>query len=165
MNPTDPLANLRDIHLPEAISWWPLAPGWWILIALLSIASIFACMALFKHHQTRLYRRQAMQHLQEIKHLQGQEQLIELFKLLKRTAISAYPEQTIANLKPRALVGYLQDTCKKPIFVHIPDDLETMLYAEQAAVPEDFLSSAMVWAKVWIEQHPQRISTENSPPC
>ena len=23
--------NLRDIHLPEAIFWWPLAPGWWIL--------------------------------------------------------------------------------------------------------------------------------------
>ena len=25
---------LRDLHLPEAIGWWPLAPGWWILIAI-----------------------------------------------------------------------------------------------------------------------------------
>lgn len=31
----DPLAELRDIHLPDAISWWPLAPGWWMLLALL----------------------------------------------------------------------------------------------------------------------------------
>ena len=25
---------LRDLHLPDAIGWWPLAPGWWVLIAL-----------------------------------------------------------------------------------------------------------------------------------
>ena len=30
----DPLAQLRDIHLPEPILWWPLAPGWWVLIVL-----------------------------------------------------------------------------------------------------------------------------------
>jgi len=34
---TDPLAELRDIHLPDAIGWWPLAPGWWMLLALLLI--------------------------------------------------------------------------------------------------------------------------------
>ena len=30
--PTDPLAELRDIHLPPEIGWWPPAYGWWILI-------------------------------------------------------------------------------------------------------------------------------------
>jgi len=28
----DPLAGLRDIHLPAAIGWWPPAPGWWMLL-------------------------------------------------------------------------------------------------------------------------------------
>lgn len=31
MNP-DPLAELRDIHLPPAVSWWPPAVGWWLLL-------------------------------------------------------------------------------------------------------------------------------------
>jgi len=31
---------IRDIHLPDAISWWPLAPGWWGLLALIVIAIV-----------------------------------------------------------------------------------------------------------------------------
>ncbi|MBK8960777.1 MAG: DUF4381 domain-containing protein [Proteobacteria bacterium] len=30
-----PELPLRDIHLPEPVSWWPLAPGWWLCLALL----------------------------------------------------------------------------------------------------------------------------------
>jgi hypothetical protein len=42
MNP-DPLSELRDIHLPSAISWWPPAIGWWIvlLIFILLLAAGF----------------------------------------------------------------------------------------------------------------------------
>ena len=31
---------LRDLHLPEDIGWWPLAPGWWLLI-LIAMAAVF----------------------------------------------------------------------------------------------------------------------------
>ena len=37
---------LRDLHLPEAISWWPLAPGWWLLIAF-AVAACLLLRALF----------------------------------------------------------------------------------------------------------------------
>ena len=34
---------LRDIHLPDPIGWWPLAPGWWgvLGLVLLIISGIF----------------------------------------------------------------------------------------------------------------------------
>ena len=41
---------LRDIHLPEPISWWPPAVGW---IVLASVCLLVACAAIF------LYRRYA----------------------------------------------------------------------------------------------------------
>ena len=168
MNPTDPLANLRDIHLPEAISWWPLAPGWWFLMILASMALLFSGSRLISRYQKRLYRRQAMEYLEEIENLQGQKQLVELMALLKRTAISAYPDQSLAKLSPNALLEFLKTTCKEPIFQHIPNNLEAELYANQTEIKpvlEDFLTSAKVWTKVWIKKHPQRISRGHWPLC
>ena len=31
---------LRDIHLPEAIGWWPPAMGWWILAGAILVAVV-----------------------------------------------------------------------------------------------------------------------------
>lgn len=163
MNQTDPLANLRDIHLPEAISWWPLAPGWWVVIILLCAVTGYLCARLFKRHQRRLYRRQALLRLQQIEGLQGQKQLVELFETLKRTAISAYPNQSFANLSSADFIGCLKNTCKAPIFQQIPDNLEAMLYGDQTGteqIAQDFFNSAIIW----IKKHPEQVSWEH-PPC
>src|SRR5690606_8976602 len=33
----DPLSQLADIHLPDAVGWWPLAPGWWAVIVAVGV--------------------------------------------------------------------------------------------------------------------------------
>ena len=38
MDPLD--LPLRDIHLPDAVSWWPPAPGWWIIAAVLLLGAL-----------------------------------------------------------------------------------------------------------------------------
>ena len=37
MDKTAPTLELRDIHLPDDPSIWPLAFGWWLLIIIVSI--------------------------------------------------------------------------------------------------------------------------------
>ena len=38
--PQDPLADLRNLHLPQTIDAWPWAPGWYFLIAALVITGV-----------------------------------------------------------------------------------------------------------------------------
>ena len=44
MNPSfDPSQiPLRDIHLPDAVPFWPLAFGWWILVGAVVVALVWA---------------------------------------------------------------------------------------------------------------------------
>jgi len=54
MNPGSELP-LRDIHLPAPLSWWPPAPGWWLLLTLL------VAIALLGGYLLHRYRRNALQ--------------------------------------------------------------------------------------------------------
>lgn len=58
MNPTiDPAQlGLRDIHLPDAISWWPLAVGWWI-----AAAAVVVIALVFIVRYVRLWRHRSAQ--------------------------------------------------------------------------------------------------------
>jgi hypothetical protein len=38
--------ELRDIHVPQVSMWWPLAPGWWVLLAVFAAAIIVSVIAL-----------------------------------------------------------------------------------------------------------------------
>ena len=41
MGQTAPKLELRDIHLPGDPSFWPLAPGWWVLIVIACVIAYF----------------------------------------------------------------------------------------------------------------------------
>ena len=46
-SPQELLAELKDVHLPEPPSLWPLAPGWWVLGLLNVLAVIYLCYKFF----------------------------------------------------------------------------------------------------------------------
>jgi Domain of unknown function (DUF4381) len=41
-----PGPELRDIHVPQVSMWWPLAPGWWVLFALLVAVTVAGILVL-----------------------------------------------------------------------------------------------------------------------
>ena len=60
MSPLSPemqaeLARLHDIRLPPPVGWWPLAPGWWVLFALLLVVIMVALALEYRRRRTVRY--------------------------------------------------------------------------------------------------------------
>jgi Domain of unknown function (DUF4381) len=109
------LENLRDIHLPAAVSWWPPAIGWWLLTVSL-IASLFLFLLYLK--KTKMMR-QALRLLKRIENEFGQSKdaskcVRELSILLRRMAINK--ERTCAGLTGPAWLQHLDQGMKEPEF-------------------------------------------------
>lgn len=54
--PYDPLATLRDIHLPAPVGFWPLAPGWWMLMGMVLLLGLVAAIIEWRRRQTLGYQ-------------------------------------------------------------------------------------------------------------
>ncbi|WP_454918709.1 DUF4381 domain-containing protein [Xanthobacter sediminis] len=52
----DPLARLRDIHLPDAVAFWPPAPGWFAAAGLVLVVVLAAVFLEWRRRQTLAYR-------------------------------------------------------------------------------------------------------------
>lgn len=48
---------LRDIHLPEAVAWWPPAVGWWILAAFVLLVGAVLSVRAWQQRRHRAARR------------------------------------------------------------------------------------------------------------
>ncbi len=57
---------LRDIHLPEPIGWWPLAPAWWAVFGGVLLCALGGFLVWRQRRRTRV-RRAAQTELAKIK--------------------------------------------------------------------------------------------------
>jgi len=100
---------LRDIHLPDAISWWPLAIGWWLLLIIVPL-SIYAAWWLFKRLTRKTALSSAKTLLLEIKASSDAHDLQKLQQIsnwLRRVTISITPREQSAGLTGQAWLEYL----------------------------------------------------------
>lgn len=91
---------LRDIHLPDAIGWWPPAMGWWMLAVLIPLICWF-----FIWFYKRMTRKTALKtakkyflSIRQDKKLDDKETLDALSELIRRVAISTSVRSETASL-------------------------------------------------------------------
>lgn len=107
MNPLDQaLENLADISVGNEVSYWPLAWGWWVFIAIFCIALIATIYATIKYRQKRLVKRRAMRTLQSISlaHAGAEE---EIHKVLRAACIHYYPNKNVSAMHGQQWLQFL----------------------------------------------------------
>ncbi len=101
--------NLKDIHLPTPISWWPLAPGWWMLLigSFLIISALFFARKLYRSKQLKRDIKTEIETIkQQFQQSQNKSQLAKsLSMLLRRASISYYPKETFSGTNVAGLTG------------------------------------------------------------
>ena len=110
MDPTQ--IPLRGLQLPDAISWWPLAPGWWVLIALALIAMGLLTRSWLQRRARAAARRHALRQLNEARnayayHGNAVQLGIEVSELLRRTMLAYAPRANVAGLTGDAWLEWL----------------------------------------------------------
>ena len=60
------LSGLHDIVLMPPPGWWPLAPGWYVLGAVLSLLAAWWGLRRWRHYRANRYRRAALAELRGI---------------------------------------------------------------------------------------------------
>lgn len=114
MNPESLLDQLKDLHGPAAISWWPPAPGWWIVGIIILVCIIMAVRQAFKWHKKNAWKRQAIKELEGLKrqylNKPSSQSLTEIICLLKRCASSAAQDRTVLALNSADWKTYLKSS-------------------------------------------------------
>lgn len=115
MQPTQ--LPLKDLHLPEAIGWFPPALGWWLVVVLipLLIGFLYWC---YKRLTRKTALKTAKQLLATIKNssLDNKQKLAELSAWLRRVAISIAPREQTAGLTGQAWLAFLDSSLKDAPF-------------------------------------------------
>lgn len=103
---------LRDLHLPDPVGWWPLAPGWWVLLGLVAVAVLVLLRKAWVRWRFNAARRIA---LEELARLEGSWRdapnpgllARRLSELLRRTMLAYAPRRDVAGLTGQAWLQWL----------------------------------------------------------
>lgn len=101
---TNPLAELKDVHLPAHVSIFPLATGWYIVIAIIFILIAVLTWWQLRRHKKKQQQQEIFSLLKQIEAnavtTSDEKTIEECSILLKRVAVAKFPEQ-----KPQLLFG------------------------------------------------------------
>jgi hypothetical protein len=139
------LQNLRDLAVPSPVSWWPLAPGWYILIALLLAATLTLALRAWRSHRQNAYRRAALHELNTASSPQ------QIAALLKRTALAAYPRSQVASLSGPAWTQWLTQSTPIPLPPEVATQLTQSIFTN---TPSENTTQLRTFTKSWITHHP-----------
>lgn len=138
------LQNLQDIVEAPRVAWWPLAPGWWIVLAVVIAAALALSVWSLLRWRQNAYRRQAL------RELRSATSSLHVAQLLKRTALAKYGRTDVAALSGEQWVRWLERTSHRKVPGAVRSELARGLFCENSSKPSEALYE---YAETWIRCH------------
>lgn len=135
--------RLRDVHAPEAPPWWPLAPGWWLVLLAALVLAALALRALRPRLRRWRLRRRLLAALDGIALRQragaaGADIAAEVSQLLRLAALVRFPERNPAGLQGGEWIAFLESCDRAPgRFAALRDALVAAPYGPPATAVTD----------------------------
>ncbi len=164
MNPGETLP-LRDIHLPDAVSWWPPAIGWWILLVLLLLLLAGLVVAIRKLLQPRLNksaRAEIEQVLNEYtQHADDQKMLQQLSSAIRRIGISYLTREQHAGLVGASWYQRINQLAPEQAFsAEMVALLIDAPYQKQPHIDAELVQQLVAQARSWVQALPANPSAQ-----
>jgi hypothetical protein len=150
----EPLAQLKDIHLPTPISWWPLASGWYVLISLIVLAIVYFFHWSYQRKMNAKPKKQALELLTTYKEQYEKDGLAQIAsarvsELLRRVALVYYPRAQVASLHGDSWIEFLNQTSKGIDFKPVQSMLLESPFKKGETIN---LKPLLTRAEQWIKQ-------------
>jgi len=156
--------QLRDVHLPEAISWWPLAWGWWALLAIILCIVITVVWFIRKSIVNNRYRGFANTEL-ELAFAQWKDDsknndyLQSANAILKRIILHTSNNPSLATVSGSAWAKLLNGYSVKPLSETTQNALAHECYKADSQTD---IKSVHVELVNWLKKHKYKTITEVS---
>jgi len=149
MDPESIISMLEPLREPSPVHWWPLAPGWWILAAIvlgLLCYGLYRGWLFYRRGAPIREARQAFTRL-EAATLSDADCAAQLAVLQRRLAISIAGRQSCAGLTGAAWAEFLNSLSKtqEPYF-----DATTAELAYQTHVEHQDCQDALQTTRRWL---------------
>ena len=159
------LEGLRDIHLPQPVGWWPLAPACWALAAALLVATLGSVLLVrWRRRRRESLRALALAELAKLEQradASPETLAIALTALLRRVALGRARQagaaleassSEVASLHGERWIAYLTEGRKDPACnSRVARELVHSAYAGECAAqtgdPREWIDFTRAWIR------------------
>ena len=146
------LDNLHDIIVPEAVGFFPPAPGWNIILLLLLALLFHTLVKAYMRYKRSLYRREALKELDTYRQ-HSKENASSLLMLAKRVAMAAYGREVIAKLYDDAWWDFMEKHSKAKVGSETREDIAKLLYDASYTMNSELQDTVIKLVRLWIKTH------------
>lgn len=139
------LDRMHDIVIPEPIPWWPPAPGWYVVFAVVLCVILVLVIQAWKRWWANAYRRTAQRELKTA------SSVADISEVLRRTALVVMPRSIVAAQVGSSWPKWLEATSPAVMSERVRQQLTIGPYDPGDSTAD--VSELRAYAISWIRRH------------